>query len=155
MTLAQTQVYIYGNRKERVMAKIVKSRDLPRAESLRDGRQRIDLVTEDIFGTSDVKADWVTYQAGRDAPAHYHTGSRHYFFIINGSGTFHGGGNSFQLEPGDVVMSEEEEMHSFTSDPNEKLEFIELWVPAPTQTIWKDAEDTCRWSPVAKVAAEG
>ncbi len=136
------------------MAKIVKSRDLPRAESLRDGRQRIDLVTEDIFGTSDVKADWVTYQAGRDAPAHYHTGSRHYFFIINGSGTFHGGGNTFQLERGDVVMSEEEEMHSFTSDPDEQLEFIELWVPAPTQTIWQDVEDTCRWSPLAKEVAD-
>ena len=70
------------------------------------------------------------------------------------TGTFHGGGDSFQLEPGDVVMSEEEEMHSFTSDPDEKLEFIELWVPAPTQTIWEDPEDACRWSPIAKVTAE-
>jgi quercetin dioxygenase-like cupin family protein len=136
------------------MAKIVKSKDLPRAESLRDGRTRVDLVTKDIFGTDDVKADWVTYQAGRDAPAHYHTGSRHYFFIIKGSGTFHADGKVFQLAPGDVIMSEEEEMHSFTSDADFALEFIELWVPAPTSTVWEDPDDSCLWSPLEKTAAE-
>jgi mannose-6-phosphate isomerase-like protein (cupin superfamily) len=131
------------------MAKIVKANALPRAESLRDGRQRVDLVTEKIFGTVDVQADRVTYLPGRDAPAHYHTGSRHYFFILSGSGTFLGGTTEFRLEPGDVVMSEEGEMHSFTSDPGVSLEFIELWVPAPKETIWKDPEDACRWSPVS------
>lgn len=131
------------------MAKLVKANNLPRAVSLRDGRTRVDLVAEKIFGTTDVMADRVTYQPGRDAPAHYHTGSRHYFFIISGAGTFHGDENcEFRLEPGDVVMSEEGEMHSFTSDPDVSLEFIELWVPAPVETIWADPDDACRWSPV-------
>jgi len=130
------------------MAKLVKANDLPRAVSLRDGRKRIDLVAEKIFGTVDVMADRVTYLPGRDAPAHYHTGSRHYFFIISGAGIFRGGDCEFRLEPGDVVMSEEGEMHSFISDPDVSLEFIELWVPAPTETIWADPDDACRWSPV-------
>jgi mannose-6-phosphate isomerase-like protein (cupin superfamily) len=135
------------------MAKIVQAGDLPRAVSLRDGRQRIDLVTEKIFGTLDVMADRVTYQPGRDAPAHYHTGSRHYFFIISGAGAFQGENIEFRLAPGDVVMSEAGEMHSFTSDPGVSLEFIELWVPAPIETIWADPEDACRWSPVEQVGA--
>jgi mannose-6-phosphate isomerase-like protein (cupin superfamily) len=130
------------------MAKLVKAHALPRAESLRDGRQRVDLVTEKIFGTVDVMADRVTYQPGRDAPAHYHPGSRHYFFIISGTGLFQGGDSEFRLEPGDVVMSEAGEMHSFTSDPEVSLEFIELWVPAPAETIWADPDDSCRWSPI-------
>ena len=130
------------------MAKLVKGNALPRAESLRDGRQRVDLVTEKIFGTVDVMADRVTYQPGRDAPAHYHPGSRHYFFIIGGVGSFQGGDSEFRLEPGDVVMSEAGEMHSFTSDPEVSLEFIELWVPAPVETIWADPDDSCRWSPI-------
>jgi len=130
------------------MAKLVKANDLPRAVSLRDGRTRVDLVTEKIFGTIDVMADRVIYQPGRDAPAHYHTGSRHYFFIISGTGSFLGGDSEFRLAPGDVVMSEEGEMHSFTSDPEVSLEFIELWVPAPIETVWADPDDACRWSPV-------
>jgi mannose-6-phosphate isomerase-like protein (cupin superfamily) len=130
------------------MAKIVKANALPRAVSLRDGRERVDLVNEKIFGTVDVMADRVTYQPGRDAPAHYHTGSRHYFFIISGTGSFHGGDSLFRLEPGDVVMSEDSEMHSFTSDPEVSLEFIELWVPAPIETVWAEPDDACRWSPV-------
>jgi len=130
------------------MAKLVKADDLPRAVSLRDGRKRVDLVAEKIFGTTDVMADRVTYLPGRDAPAHYHTGSRHYFFIISGTGKFIGGDTEFPLAPGDVVMSEEGEMHAFTSDPEVALEFIELWVPAPVETIWADPDDSCRWTPV-------
>jgi len=130
------------------MAKIARAADLPRALSHRDGRTRVDLVTEETFGTTDVKADWVTYPDGGDAPAHYHTGSRHYFFVVAGSGTFVGQNETFPIATGDVIMSEEKEMHAFTSDAGAQLQFIELWVPAPTETIWQDPADNCKWAPL-------
>ena len=108
---------------------------------------RDSLVMPKTFGTTDVQADWVTYPEGGDAPAHYHTDSRHYFFIIAGSGTFVGGEDRQPIAKGDVIMCDADEMHAFTSDPGVSLEFIELWVPGTHETIWADGEDTCRWTP--------
>jgi mannose-6-phosphate isomerase-like protein (cupin superfamily) len=84
------------------MAKVVSFTDLPRLHSTRDSRDRIDLVTEDLFGTSVLKADRITYHPGDTAAAHYHRDCKHFFFVMEGRGVLHTDDEVIDLGPGDV-----------------------------------------------------
>lgn len=123
------------------MAKVVSAADLPRLRSTRDTRGRIDLVTEEIFGLTDLKADRITYHPGDTAAAHYHLDCKHFFFILDGRGILHAGEESIDLAPGDVALIEENEVHWFDNPYDEDFSFIELWVPAPRDTVWVDPDD--------------
>lgn len=46
------------------MARVVHADQLPQLTSTRDTRDRVDLITEDIFGLTDVRADRITYHPG-------------------------------------------------------------------------------------------
>ena len=124
------------------MAKVLKEAELPRSRSVRDGRARIDLVTDETFALPELKADRVRFQPGDTAAAHYHTNCKHFFFILGGKGMFHTDTEQHRLDAGDVVMVEESEVHWFVSDDDSNLEFIELWVPVPKETVWTDPNDT-------------
>lgn len=123
------------------MAKAISAADLPRLQSTRDTRDRIDLVTEDIFGLTDLKADRITYHPGDTAAAHYHLDCKHFFFVLNGQGILHTGEDSISLAPGDVALVDENEVHWFENPHDADFTFIELWVPAPGDTVWVDPDD--------------
>jgi len=123
------------------MPHLVKAADLPTLESTRDGRHRVDLVTEELFGFSDLKADHITYRPGDTAAAHYHVGARHIWFISEGRGTFHVDDQTFEVAAGDVATAGDREVHWFENPHDEPFAFYELWVPAPTETIWVRADD--------------
>jgi len=57
------------------MPRVVASQDLPRLTSTRDTRDRLDLVTEDLFGVTELKADRITYHPG-DSPHRIATPTR-------------------------------------------------------------------------------
>ncbi|MGH8935238.1 MAG: cupin domain-containing protein [Acidimicrobiia bacterium] len=118
------------------MPRIVTLRELPRLTSLRDSRDRVDLVTEETFGLTDLKADRITYHPGDTAAAHYHRDSKHFFFILEGSGILHADQQPFELAEGDVALVYENEVHWFENPHQEDFTFIELWVPAPSETVW-------------------
>ena len=123
------------------MPSVIRSDDLPTLESTRDGRHRIDLVTEELFGFTDLKADHITYRPGDTAAAHYHVGARHIWFVSEGSGVFHLGDETFEIAKGDVAAAADGEIHWFENPTDEPFAFYELWVPAPTETIWVDEHD--------------
>ncbi|MDH3262283.1 MAG: cupin domain-containing protein [Acidimicrobiia bacterium] len=123
------------------MVKAIAAADLPRLRSTRDTRDRIDLVTEETFGLTDLKADRITYHPGDTAAAHYHLDCRHFFFVLDGRGTLHTGEESIALAPGDVALIEENEVHWFENSYDEDFTFIELWVPAPVDTVWVVPDD--------------
>ncbi len=132
------------------MAHILKSSELPRLESTRDTRDRIDLVTEDILPTTALKADRILYHPGDTSAAHRHPDCQHFFFVLDGIGVLHADEAEIELGAGDVVLLEEDEVHWFENRSDGNFEFIELWVPAPsTPTVWV-SEDQCRWAPVAR-----
>jgi mannose-6-phosphate isomerase-like protein (cupin superfamily) len=118
------------------MPKVIRAADLPRHRSTRDGRDRTDLVTEDMFGFSDLRADIIRYEPGDTAAPHYHVGARHIWFISEGRGIYHADGERYELAAGDVATAAEGEVHSFENPYDEHFAFYELWVPAPTETIW-------------------
>jgi mannose-6-phosphate isomerase-like protein (cupin superfamily) len=123
------------------MAKVVSFSDLPRLHSTRDSRDRIDLVTEDLFGTTALKADRITYHPGDTAAAHYHRDCKHFFFVMEGRGVLHTDDEAIDLGPGDVVLVNENEVHWFENPTEAEFSFIELWVPAPSDTVWIKPDD--------------
>ncbi len=115
---------------------VVKHADLPRHRSTRDGRDRIDLVTEEMFGFSDLRADLIRYQPGDTAAPHYHVGARHIWFISEGRGIYHVGDQTYEVAVGDVATAGDGEVHSFENPYDDFFAFYELWVPAPVDTVW-------------------
>ncbi|MGH3666429.1 MAG: cupin domain-containing protein [Egibacteraceae bacterium] len=124
------------------MPRVVESTALPRLRSTRDTRDRVDLVTPETLGGTDLKADRITYHPGDTAAAHYHADCKHYFFVLEGRGTLHSDGTHHPLGPGDVAVVDENEVHWFSNPHEENFSFIELWVPAPSDTVWVDPHDT-------------
>ncbi len=128
------------------MARIVRSEDRPLLESTRDTRDRIDLITEDLFDTVEIRADIITYHAGDTAAAHYHADATHYFIVQEGTSLLHAGDESSEVGSGDVVMIPPNEVHWFENTGGQDFSFIELWVPAPVETVWV-TDDRCTWAP--------
>lgn len=123
------------------MPHVVRASDLPRLSSTRDGRDRVDLVTEELFGFSDLKADHITYRPGDTAAAHYHVGARHIWFVDSGRGVFHVDGRRHEVAEGDVATAGDGEVHWFENPHDDPFSFYELWVPAPKETIWIREDD--------------
>ena len=131
----------------RAMPHVITSSELPRLDSTRDGRKRVDLVTEEMFGFTDLKADHITYRPGDTAAAHYHVGARHIWFVSEGVGIFYVNDESFELSAGDVATAGDREVHWFENPHDHPFAFYELWVPAPTETVWVRSDDVCTWAP--------
>lgn len=118
------------------MPSVINFSDLPRIRSTRDGRDRIDLVNEELFGEAGLKADHITYKPGDTAAPHYHLGARHYFFVDRGTGILHLDDRTYELNQGDVAMTAEGEAHWFENLSDDLFSFYELWVPKPAETVW-------------------
>jgi len=123
------------------MPSVIRSSELPRLRSTRDNRDRIDLITDELFGDVPIKADHITYHPGDTAAAHYHVGTVHFFFIDAGEGIAHLGDREFPVAAGDVAMAADGEVHWFENRSDADFSFYELWVPPPRETIWIVEDD--------------
>lgn len=123
------------------MPSVIPFSELPKIRSTRDGRDRVDLVTEELFGLTDLKADHITYHPGDTAAAHYHVGSKHFFFVDAGSGILHLGDRTYELNKGDVALADDGETHWFENRSDDVFSFYELWVPTPGETVWVVEDD--------------
>lgn len=128
------------------MSRVLRSSELPRFRSTRDGRRRVDLITDELFDTESIRTDRITYRPGDSTYAHSHRGCEHYFFVLEGSGTMHIDETAQQLEPGDVALVEAGEVHWFDNTGERDLVFIELWVPDPSDTVWANPADIETWA---------
>ncbi len=136
------------------MPTVVHAHQLPKLTSTRDTRDRVDLVTEETFGLTDLRADRITYHPGDTAAAHYHRDAKHFFFVLAGRGVLHADGDPIPLAAGDVALVAEDEIHWFENPRGEDFTFIELWVPAPSDTVWI-TDDQCTWAPAEAETAGG
>ena len=95
------------------MPRLVRSAGTPHLTSTRDTRDRIDLVTEEMFDTTDLRADRITYHPGDTAAAHRHPGAKHFFFVLEGNGLLHAGEEDIEIGdvgPGIVVAEAVEKL---------------------------------------------
>ena len=123
------------------MARVFTKDELPRWDSTRDGRDRLDLVTDEVpVGSRVLRADRVRYRPADTAARHYHVGCEHAFFVLEGSGRLHTDDATRELEPGDVAVVGEGEVHWFENHSDADFSFVELWAPPPEDTVWLTAD---------------
>jgi mannose-6-phosphate isomerase-like protein (cupin superfamily) len=119
------------------VARVFVPDELPRWESTRDTRDRLDLVTENVpVAATRLRADRIVYHPGDTAAAHYHVGCEHAFVVLEGSGVMHAGEQSFRLGPGMAATVAEREVHWFENDTDANFVFVEFWAPPPAETHW-------------------
>lgn len=124
------------------MAKIFPKEELPHFHSIRDTRDRLDLITDNVpVGAAQIRADRITYHPGDTAAKHYHTDCHHLFYILDGQGLIHVNEGSYRLSTGMVVVVSPEEIHWFENDTQSNFTFVEFWAPPPKETVWVDPDD--------------
>ena len=132
------------------MARVFTRAELPRFESTRDTRDRLDLATENVpVAARALRADRIVYHPGDTAAAHFHKGCSHVFYVLRGTGVAHLGGEWHRLRPGSVAAVEPGEAHWFENDGDEDFAFVEFWSPPPTKTVWVNEGDACTWTRAA------
>ena len=124
------------------MAKLFPKDKLPHFHSIRDTRDRLDLITENVpVDAQQIRADRITYHPGDTAAKHYHTDCHHLFYILDGEGLIHVNEGSYRLSPGMVVVVSPDEIHWFENDTLANFTFVEFWAPPPKETVWVDPDD--------------
>lgn len=124
------------------MAKIIPKEELPHFHSIRDTRDRLDLITDNVpVGAAQIRADRIIYHPGDTAAKHYHTDCHHLFYILDGEGLIHVNEGSYRLSTGMVVVVSPDEIHWFENDTQSNFTFVEFWAPPPKETVWVDPED--------------
>lgn len=132
------------------MLKLIRSDDRPVQVSHRDGRRRVDVVTEDLLGTSAVQVDVVYNDPGVIGSPHVHPNADHVFMVIAGHGIMNTDDGSEEIFPGDVVFVPRGDYHWFENTSGTISERLEMWIPAPDETIWRDPQDTCDFHPATE-----
>ncbi len=115
--------------------------ELPHFTSTRDGRDRLDLVTDETVPSARLlRADRIVYHPGDTAAAHFHTDSHHVFSVLYGSGLLHGDGDPVRLEAGMSALVVPGEVHWFENDTDDEFSFVEFWAPPPPETSGPSTE---------------
>jgi len=124
------------------MAKLLTREQLPHFDSTRDGRDRMDLLTENVpVGATRLRADRIVYHPGDTCAKHYHIGCHHLFVVLEGEGLICGTDGCHRLKPGMVAAVVPEELHWFENDTGANFRFVEFWAPPPLETIWIVKDD--------------
>ncbi|HSK24875.1 MAG TPA: cupin domain-containing protein [Egicoccus sp.] len=131
------------------MLQVIRSEERPVRVSQRDGRRRVDVVTEEMLGTRAVQVDIVYNDPGVIGSPHMHANADHVFMVIGGHGIMHTDDASVEIFPGDVVFIPRGDYHWFHNTSDVVSERIEMWIPAPDGTVWRDPDDTCNFQPAA------
>lgn len=119
------------------MAKVLSKEQLPHLVSTRDTRDRLDLVKVEMpLGATRMAADRIVYHPGDTAAPHYHTGSAHLFYILDGEGQLIVDDQVHTLEAGMLALVAPNETHWFRNQSRRNFTFVEFWAPPPHETIW-------------------
>lgn len=105
----------------------------PVLDSQHDARQRIYLVTPQLFGTKVLKGEMIIYPKGTMAANHHHEGAEHFMYILRGRGTAWANEQPFQVRAGDVVYYHDLERHYLKADDDSELVFSEFFVRESTR----------------------
>lgn len=119
------------------MTLVLEQRALPRWRSTRDGRDRLDLVTDAVdLDASLFWADRIRYRPGDTAAKHFHVGCDQVFVVLEGRGLLYVDGEGHRLEAGATAIVHAHEVHWFVNDGDAEFSFVEFWSPPPQETVW-------------------
>jgi quercetin dioxygenase-like cupin family protein len=80
----------------------------------------------------------VTAPSGIATPLHVHRNEAEAFYVLQGSVTYEGGGELFQLEQGDLIYLPVNVPHRFRTTGDEPTKFLALMAPAGLSGLYSE-----------------
>jgi len=118
------------------MAYVFNQKEMPRMTSAIPGRERVPFVNKDLANTQDLFAGVQRLNAGSCSPYHYHEKCEHFYFIVEGSGTFDTEDGSCAVKTGDLIFIPQEEKHRLNAA--EDILMFEFQGPYKHKTVILD-----------------
>jgi quercetin dioxygenase-like cupin family protein len=121
--------------------------DVGEMDSLHDGRRKTVLINEGLVpAAGDLLIDVVDYDPGVSCPVHYHDGTDHFFYILEGEGVLEVEGEEIELSQGSVAWIGEGDSHRlFAREGQEGMRVFEYFSDGDHESVFEDEE--CSWSP--------
>jgi quercetin dioxygenase-like cupin family protein len=115
-------------------------------DSQHDGRRKTVLINEGLVpDAGDLLVDIVTYGPGVSCPVHYHEGTDHFFYILEGEGVLEVEGDTYDLGAGSVVWVGEEDRHRLYAREGQRMRVFEYFSNGDHDTTFFGEE--CTWQP--------
>jgi quercetin dioxygenase-like cupin family protein len=112
--------------------------------SLHDGRRKRVLLNSANTGAG-LLVDVVMVAPGSSSPLHYHKGTEHFFFIIDGRGHITISGQDHPLRRGSIAWIADGDPHQVFADANSSLTFLEYFSQGRHETVFLG--QACEWKP--------
>lgn len=127
-----------------VGSKVFDLTDVSELTSVHDGRTKKVLFNSTNTGCG-LLVDVVQVVPGGSSPRHYHRGTEHFFFILEGQGRIEISGHSYPLRAGTAAWIADGDAHQVFADPETTLTFLEYFSHGQHETVFLGPE--CEWRP--------
>lgn len=115
-------------------------------ESQHDGRSKHVLINEQLVPEAgDLLVDVVTYGPEVACPEHYHEGTKHFFYILEGEGVLEVEGEEYDIEQGTVAWIGEGDRHRLFAREGQQMKVFEYFSNGDHDTTFFGEE--CTWRP--------
>lgn len=120
--------------------------DVGEMDSLHDGRSKTVLVNQGLVpAAGDLLVDVVEYGPGVSCPVHYHEGTDHFFYILEGEGVLEVEGEEIELSQGSVAWIGEGDRHRLFAREGQEMRVFEYFSNGDHETVFEGEE--CSWAP--------
>ena len=103
------------------------SRNLPNAVSFSDEKMR----KVSLFGSEHYFCDLYCLKPGQQQRVHRHQESDKIYYVVEGTGVFHVGGEERSLGTGDIVVAKPGEDHGVRNEQDTNLVLLVFMSPCP------------------------
>ena len=115
-------------------------------DSEHDGRRKTVLINEGMVPDDvDMLVDIVTYGPNVACPEHYHEGTDHFFYILEGEGVLEIEGEEIDIEKGTVAWIGEGDRHRLFARDGQQMRVFEFFSEGDHESIFLG--DECTWRP--------
>lgn len=84
-----------------------------------------------LFETARMFCDIYCFEPGQEQKTHTHAGSDKIYYVLEGQGTFHIGGESHELREQMIVMAPSDVEHGVVNTSNTRLVLLVYMAPKP------------------------
>lgn len=127
-------------------SRIYHESDVGEMASEHDGRSKNVLVNEGLVPQAgDLLVDVVTYGPNVACPEHYHKGTKHFFYILEGDGVLEIEGEEYDIEQGTVAWIGEGDRHRLFARDGQQMRVFEYFSNGDHDTTFFGEE--CTWRP--------
>jgi quercetin dioxygenase-like cupin family protein len=125
-------------------SKVFNLDDVPELKSEHDGRKKKVILNAPITG-AELLVDVLDYGPGVTSPLHYHRGTEHFFYVLEGRGRIVIKDEEHRLRPGTVVWIADGDVHKVYADADSPMRFLEYFSRGHHETVF--LEEACAWRP--------